>query len=215
MSADRSEGRNVHIYDAKDRLRLLGGLILTNGVTKLNFYSMVEIFLLFQSSYFIEDESSVRLERSEEPLAPGNYYVVGEPLSLRFCGGLMVYTAPGPFAITDEPVLIRTKSLCTGTRLKQFCHDVRERDGGCVITGQIALGVRKWKVFQAAHIFPLAYESHWKSHNYGRWITMPAVNGETINSKQNGLLLRADIHQLFDDYSLSINPDVCMIHTKT
>ena len=208
MSADRSEGRNVHLYDARDRLTLLGGLILTNGVTKLNFYSMVEIFLLFQSYYFIEDESSVRLERSEEPLAPGNYYVVGKPLSLNFYGGLVVYSAPGSFAITDEPVLTRTESPCTGTRLKQFCHDVRERDGKCVITGKPALKLNKWRGLHAAHIFPLAYEAYWRSHNYGRWITMPAANGETINSKQNGLLLRSDIHEAFDSYDFSIDPDV-------
>lgn len=48
IAADGSIGRNVYIYDAKDRVTLLGGLILTNGVTKSNFYSTVEISLLFQ-----------------------------------------------------------------------------------------------------------------------------------------------------------------------
>lgn len=78
MRADRSQGRNVHIYDAEDRGTILGGLILTNGITKSNFYSMVEILLLFQSSFSIEDETSVTLERNEESLLPGNYYVVGQ-----------------------------------------------------------------------------------------------------------------------------------------
>ena len=44
--------------------------------------------------------------------------------------------------------------------------------------------------------------------NFARWITIPTANGDTINSKQNGLLLRADIHGLFDHYDISINPDV-------
>ncbi|KAL9099258.1 MAG: hypothetical protein Q9163_005223, partial [Psora crenata] len=36
----------------------------------------------------------------------------------------------------------------------------------------------------------------------------PAANGDSmINSKQNGLLLRSDVHQLFDTYDFSINPD--------
>ena len=65
-----------------------------------------------------------------------------------------------------------------------------------------------WQGFEAAHIFPLAYEQHWKEHNFARWITIPASNGDNINSKQNGLLLRSDIHQLFDSYLVSINPDV-------
>lgn len=77
MMADRTCGRNVHIYDAKDRSRLLGGLILNNGITNSNFHSMVEICLLFDSSFFIENETAVRLERDETPLIGGKYYIVG------------------------------------------------------------------------------------------------------------------------------------------
>ena len=88
MAADRSIGRNVHLYDAKDRVTLLGGLILTNGVTKANFYSMVEIVLLFQSSFFIEHETSATLERNQESLPRGNYYVVGKPLALILVGAI-------------------------------------------------------------------------------------------------------------------------------
>jgi hypothetical protein len=65
-----------------------------------------------------------------------------------------------------------------------------------------------WDGFQAAHIFPIAYEGHWKDHGYDRWITIQPDKGGTINSVQNGLLLESAVHQLFDSYSLSINPDV-------
>ena len=44
---NRSAGRNVHIYDANDPTAVLGGLILVNGVTNANFYSMVEILIIF------------------------------------------------------------------------------------------------------------------------------------------------------------------------
>lgn len=100
--------------------------------------------------------------------------------------------------------------MSIGSRLHAFRDEVRKRDGRCVITGKIALGAYRdhWIGFEAAHIFPLAYEDHWIQHNFARWITIPAANGDTINSKQNGLLLRADIHQLFDSYDISINPDV-------
>ena len=91
MAANRSIGRNVQLYDAKDRVTLLGGLILTNGVTKSNFYSMVEIFLLFQSSFLIECETSATLERNEEPLPHGDYYVIGPPLTLILVG-LLIYS---------------------------------------------------------------------------------------------------------------------------
>lgn len=109
-----------------------------------------------------------------------------------------------------EPCLTRTHLLCTGSRFQSFRDEIRRRDGGCVITGKMAPGGYRdsWTGFEAVHIFPLAYEDHWNQYNFARWITIPPVNGDIINSKQNGLLLRADIHQLFDCYDISINPDV-------
>jgi hypothetical protein len=71
-------------------------------------------------------------------------------------------------------------------------------------------GFSRWFGFEAAHIFPLAYEGHWSQFNYGRWISLPSETGGTINSVQNGILLRNDIHALFDGYAFSINPDVCI-----
>lgn len=65
-----------------------------------------------------------------------------------------------------------------------------------------------WNGFEAAHIFPLAYEDHWNNNEYDRWITIRPEKGGTINSVQNGLLLRSHIHQLFESYDFSINPDV-------
>lgn len=209
MPADRSVGRNVHLHDAKDREAVLGGLILTNGVTKSNFYSMVEIMLLFQSSFSIEHETSATLEKNEETLSPGHYYVIGKPLDLILIGVVGLYSI-GSFTVNNEPCLTRTTSLCTGSRLQSFRDEVRKRDSRCIITKKIARGAYRdyWVGFEAAHIFPLAYEDHWIQHNFARCITIPAANGDTINSKQNGLLLRTDIHHLFDTYDISINPDV-------
>lgn len=77
MMPDRSYGRNVHIYDAKDRSKLLGGLMLNKGITKANLYSMMEIWLIFDSSFSIENEATVTLPRNDEPLIDGKYYIVG------------------------------------------------------------------------------------------------------------------------------------------
>ena len=91
MAVNRAVGRNVHLYHDQDRGTVLGGLILTNGVTKSNFYSMVEILLLFDSPFSIAHETSATLEtleRNEEPLSPGNYYVVGKPLDLILMGAV-------------------------------------------------------------------------------------------------------------------------------
>ena len=70
--------------------------------------------------------------------------------------------------------------------------------------------IHLWAGFEAAHIFPLAHEGHWKQHNFGRWISLQPITGGTINSVQNGLLLTWTVHQLFDIYAFSINPDVCI-----
>jgi hypothetical protein len=64
--------------------------------------------------------------------------------------------------------------------------------------------------FEAAHIFPLAYEDHWTEHGYDRWITIRTELGVTINSVQNGMLLDSTIRHLSVSYHLSINPEVAM-----
>jgi hypothetical protein len=72
---DRSGGRDVHIYDAKDPTTVLGGLILTDGVTNANLYSMIEIIVLFESDFGLRDKDDTKVERNHEPLQPGKYYI--------------------------------------------------------------------------------------------------------------------------------------------
>lgn len=119
-----------------------------------------------------------------------------------------------PFDINNETPLTRMISQQTGTRIQAFVDAVRSRDRRCVITGRRVLTAQydDWTGFEAAYIFPLAYEGLWKDFGYGRWIGSPPngekIKGGKINSVQNGLLLRTDIHQRFDMYLVSINPDV-------
>lgn len=55
-----------------------------------------------------------------------------------------------------------------------------------------------WISLEAAHVFPLELESE-----------LGYSGTSNINSVQNGLLLKRDLHAAFDQYLLSINPDVC------
>jgi hypothetical protein len=75
MPADRSLGRDVFIYDAKDPDKVLGGLILTNGVTNANFYSMVEILIIFGGGFSLLDDNGTKINRDDNPLQPGNYFI--------------------------------------------------------------------------------------------------------------------------------------------
>ncbi|KAH8587951.1 hypothetical protein B0O99DRAFT_525975, partial [Bisporella sp. PMI_857] len=109
------------------------------------------------------------------------------------------------FDINNELALIRpSTSSQTGKRVQAFCDTVRSRDKRCVITGDVALGAPG---FESAHIFLLAYEKHCKNGNFARWISIYPTAGGSINSIQNGMLLRNDIHHLFDAFAFSINPD--------
>ena len=112
-------------------------------------------------------------------------------------------------------MLVRTiSSSQTGPRVQAFRDAVRLRDGRCIMTGVVAaLGARygNWRSFEAAHIFPLAHEEHWRNNNFARWISIHPTAGGSINSTQNGMLLRSNIHDLFDSYEVSINPDVCIL----
>ncbi|KAI9762577.1 MAG: hypothetical protein M1840_001203 [Geoglossum simile] len=66
-----------------------------------------------------------------------------------------------------------------------------------------------WTAFEAAHIFPLELEILWLEFNYGRWVDDIDDDAgiSKINSCQNGLLLWSDVHKMFDQYLLSVNPD--------
>ena len=114
--------------------------------------------------------------------------------------------------ITDEVPLTRALSVTSRTRVESFRDAVRDRDRRCVITGVEARLAQfaNWRGFEAAHIFPLAYEQCWNQCNYGRCVTVPPANASdgSINSVQNGILLLREMRACFDSYDLSINPDV-------
>ena len=113
--------------------------------------------------------------------------------------------------MNDELWVHRIQSFNVSGREDAFRHGVRSRDGKCVISGVVnELAPYFWAGFEAAHILPLEAENLWIQWGYGRWITNmdDTVGVSRINSPQNGFILRSDIHQLFDQYLVSVNPDV-------
>ncbi len=97
--------------------------------------------------------------------------------------------------------------------MQAFKDAVRDRDGGCVVSKVPNLCAEEdlWEGFEATHIFPLAYGSQWEMDDFGRCITIDPPQGGKINSVQNGLLLRANLHQEWDHYRFSINPWVSFL----
>ena len=67
-----------------------------------------------------------------------------------------------------------------------------------------------WGSFEAAHIFPVGVENIWRDGGFSKYITDMGVT--KINSCQNGFLLRSHVHKNFDQYLISVNPDVSSLH---
>src|SRR6266516_5315159 len=63
-AGDRALDRDVFIYDAKDSNKVLGGLVLTNGVTNANFYSMVEIMIIFSGGFSLLNGSGIKIKKN-------------------------------------------------------------------------------------------------------------------------------------------------------
>jgi hypothetical protein len=117
--------------------------------------------------------------------------------------------------VNNEPWVARLITHSVSGRDNQFRDGVRARDRKCVISGRPnnLIHVNMWPAFQAAHVFPLGSENIWSEFNYGRWITNmdDAVDVSKINSTRNGLLMDASLHNLFNQYLFSVNPDVCVL----
>ncbi|PUU74798.1 hypothetical protein B9Z19DRAFT_998311 [Tuber borchii] len=190
MSKDRCFGRNVHIYSANDTGRVLGGLVVMNGMTNSNFYSMVEITFTLDNDYTLCGESGTIVQRDDNPLKPGKYFI----------------STTGSLVINNEPWLVREGKVFLGIPTKALRDAVRNRDGGCVITGQRSLnpGKRRWGGYSATHILPPEHAKHLVGPGYD---SSETPTRKSIYSVQNGLLLRRDMRRLFERYLVSINPD--------
>ncbi|KAG0125930.1 hypothetical protein HOY82DRAFT_542814 [Tuber indicum] len=81
----------------------------------------------------------------------------------------------GSITVTDEVPLTRTPSTGGGTRADAFRGAVRDQDQGCIITGrrETLASPGHWFGFEAAQIFPLAYEAYWIDNGYDGYITIP------------------------------------------
>ncbi|KAK0724110.1 glycoside hydrolase superfamily [Lasiosphaeris hirsuta] len=64
----------------KDAPSLLGGLVLTAGVTNANFYAMVDIIIDISppGPFFLQDENGETIAQDAQPFLPGRYFVVAD-----------------------------------------------------------------------------------------------------------------------------------------
>jgi hypothetical protein len=223
MSEDQSvllDERNVHFFDGSTG-DMLGGLFQNGSVTQGNFISMLNIVLvphplIKPRTFMVKARSRQTLSLTNQRLTPGDYDIYAPDgcrcIDSRSKERKTQLTWIGSIKLSDEPVVRRLPPYRVGGRETDFDRGVRARDGKCVVTGTVNLAahVDDWTSFEAAHIFPVEKESYWIEHNFSRWITNtdPGNHSAPIDSIQNGFLLLAHIHQLFDTYAISVNPDV-------
>ncbi|KAG0636827.1 HNH endonuclease-domain-containing protein [Tuber brumale] len=199
MSINRSSQRNVFFYDATNPGEALGGLVQNGSITEANFLDMLGILLAVAGGPLRVQEriSGHIVSRTNMPLETGKYDI----------------HCDASIEVNNEPWVHRMISHNVSGRDGTFRREISNRDRKCVISGIVnpesCIQAGNWVPFEAAHIFPLEHEGYWIRYDYGRWITDmdDAPGSSKINSSQNGILLRADVHQLFQQYLISVNPD--------
>ncbi|KAG0132636.1 HNH endonuclease-domain-containing protein [Tuber indicum] len=198
MPQNRSRLRNVSYDDATKPDIPLGGFVQNGSITETNFHDILGILLVVEGPLRVQMRISSRIvSRTDAPLETGVYDI--------YCDTSI--------QVSDEPWIYRLSSPNTCGREDRFNHEISNRDRKCVISGisnpEILIQANIWTTFEAAHIFPLEHESLWTQRDYGQWVEDidDATGSSTINSPQNGFLLQSDVHRMFDQYLISVNPD--------
>ncbi|KIM80031.1 hypothetical protein PILCRDRAFT_822864 [Piloderma croceum F 1598] len=110
------------------------------------------------------------------------------------------------------PLLTRLRHpTISNTPTDYYQTRVRHRDPCCLISRYMVVR-GDYSRFKAAHIYPRAHDIEWVRKGYPRRITDPAplteLGGSTkIDSVQNVILLRGDLHDAWDNYKFAVNPD--------
>ncbi|PUU80382.1 hypothetical protein B9Z19DRAFT_1171996 [Tuber borchii] len=175
-----------------------GRRILTT-ITEGNFLDILTIVLVVQGNRLRvhERESDHVLSQTDIPLNKGVYDIYCD-VSIN---------------INNGPWITRCITHYTGSRADRFSHQIRNRDRKCVISGlinpEVHIKANNWLSFKPAHIFPPEQEGLWTQDDHDRCITDIDDSYEIgkIDSCQNGILLSSSIHQGFEQYLISVNPD--------
>ncbi|KFY49595.1 hypothetical protein V496_09896 [Pseudogymnoascus sp. VKM F-4515 (FW-2607)] len=198
--------RNVHIYDNDGQV--LGAFYQNGSITNIDLYGMCDIFIIAAEQFTLfrhnkDGSTGSRVIKNEETLLAELYVILtnnGKPNSVRIT-----------HECAPRRIVTRDASSKSTPQTKLFHDRVFARDNQCVISGTQHISPADFSLFNAAHIFPYAREQAWVNEYMSRWITDKAPSEEQgenkIHSVQNGLLVRVDVHKLFDIYGVSVNVD--------
>ena len=91
MRRNRSCGRTVRILAWVNSNQLFGGLILTPGVTGATFHTMIAILFVFEAAFTVLDINGIILQRNQQPLVPGDYFLFSTCKTSFFAHPLSLY----------------------------------------------------------------------------------------------------------------------------
>ncbi|KAL4882555.1 HNH endonuclease-domain-containing protein [Aspergillus karnatakaensis] len=221
LKESKIEGRNLLLYDNTGEI--LGGLTIRTispYVTQTMLYRYSAQILEFpgppspQWAIFhlnMDGSTATKLRRNGHSLVrPGAYIVLqsnSNPINVTATAELSIRRL-----YSSEPSS-REVSADRNAHQRHFRDSVRERDDKCVITGD-GLGNTTpvpYAGSDAAHIYPVSRVAEWRQQNLQQHITdtspATAITQTGLYSAQNGLLLRSDIHHLWDNFLIAIDPD--------
>lgn len=195
MKDDGTSGRNIWIEFSSALGKIQGGLSAPNNLTEKQFINIINIVFKTSGGLRVSRSGSTgTISLTDETLQHGRYI-----LSPKVLGDEIL--------ISDEVFYPRIPSPANTKNETKFHAQVRLRDRRCVISGDECLEAEYdcWIGFQAAHIVPVTLANIFAEERFTDLINHN--NPPSVDSPQNGILLRADIQQLWDNYSLSVNPD--------
>lgn len=198
----------------------------TDFCTNGEFQAMCEVFLEFPSTpngWTLHTLSATNtpgpvIPRNSEAMMQGRYIILDDT-------GQVI-----PVNTSSEPIVQRTRTPRdldsdsnsdsdseSSSKLRHnerhFQDTVLARDGNtCVISGRSGPLSNPALTVQAAHVFPVSRLNLWERDGCKDWITDTTaahyIEPQKMFSAQNGLTLRADVHNCFDAFQFTVNPDV-------
>lgn len=198
----RLQKRNVEVFNSKGAV--IAGFWQYGTLQWDEFYRYMIEFVVLEAEWTIFQYDTTQQRRGAQcqPNAgivqPGHY--------------IMLSRAGQPIRVGLEPSLPRPRvPTLSGTpaRGHHYRDRGRARDGKCLITG---LQTQTYSRLKVAHIFPRAHDNEWKSKGYPSKITDTAdearIGGPTkIDSVQNVITLRSDLHDAWDNYEFGVDPN--------
>ncbi|KAL6299828.1 hypothetical protein BKA93DRAFT_804629 [Sparassis latifolia] len=194
----RLPSRNVEVYTSENSV--IAGFWQYGRVTWVTFFAWLTNVLcvpvdwaIFE--YDVETRRVGEEKRSGDTIVQPGHYVL-----LTIDGG------PTRVFVTSERARPRIPTHSeTPARDNHYRLRSRARDGKCLITG---LETNTYSRLKAAHIFPRAHLTEGYASMITDTLDEAYLGGSSkIDSVQNIITLRSDLHDSWDNYELGVDPD--------